>query len=179
MRTPIKIYVFHCQPTHLKCPQLKKLSFFLLSDQSTDCGGWLSVVHRRVLSCIRQQFDVYTLEATVVTQFWLNLVRTFFWTISRSSSNLGHVRPKTRSPGQMLENPCLHSRSHIFRPKFDGTLSECFFLTISTPNLNMGHVGSKTRSPGQILETPCLHSWSHICDQMLMKLCQHVYFDNI
>ena len=30
--------------------------------------------------------------------------------------NMGHVRSKTRSLGQILEKPCVHSRGHIFSP---------------------------------------------------------------
>ena len=29
---------------------------------------------------------------------------------------MGHVRLKTRSPGQILEKPCVHSRGHIISP---------------------------------------------------------------
>ena len=29
---------------------------------------------------------------------------------------MGHVRSKTRSLGQILEKPCVHSGGHIFRP---------------------------------------------------------------
>ena len=38
--------------------------------------------------------------------------------MSRSSSKLGHVGSKTRSLGQILEKPCVHSRGHSFDPKF-------------------------------------------------------------
>ena len=38
--------------------------------------------------------------------------------ISRSGSKLGHVRSKTRSLGQILEKPCVHSRGHRFAHKF-------------------------------------------------------------
>ena len=66
---------------------------------------------------------------------------------------MGHVELKTRSPGQILGNSCLHSCGHIC----DSILMKLgqngmFVLTISSPSLNMGHVRSKTRSPGQILE---------------------------
>ena len=37
--------------------------------------------------------------------------------ISRSSSKLGHVGSKTRSLGQILEKPCVHSRGHRFDSK--------------------------------------------------------------
>ena len=38
--------------------------------------------------------------------------------ISRSSSKLGHIGSKTRSLGQILEKPCVHSRGHNFDSKF-------------------------------------------------------------
>ena len=38
--------------------------------------------------------------------------------ISRSSLKLGHVGSKTRSLGQILEKPCVHSKRHSFDPKF-------------------------------------------------------------
>ena len=38
--------------------------------------------------------------------------------MSRSNSKLGHVGSKTRSLGQILEKPCVHSRGHSFDPKF-------------------------------------------------------------
>ena len=38
--------------------------------------------------------------------------------MSRSSLKLGHVGSKTRSLGQILEKPCVHSRGHSFDPKF-------------------------------------------------------------
>ena len=38
--------------------------------------------------------------------------------ISRPSLKLGHVGSKTRSLGQILEKPCVHSKRHSFDPKF-------------------------------------------------------------
>jgi len=82
------------------------------------CGQWLSVVRRRAscVVCRPSTFDVYTLETTFVIRFLWNLIRMFFLTISRPSSNMGHVVSKTRSPGQILGNSCLHSRGHIWDP---------------------------------------------------------------
>jgi len=34
---------------------------------------------------------------------------------------MSHVGSKTRSPGQMFGNSCLHSRGHICEPDFDAT----------------------------------------------------------
>ena len=36
---------------------------------------------------------------------------------SRSSSKMGHVGSKTRSLGQIIEKPCVHSRGHSFDHK--------------------------------------------------------------
>ena len=35
---------------------------------------------------------------------------------SRTSMKMGYVGSKTRSLGQILEKPCVRSRSHIFSP---------------------------------------------------------------
>ena len=71
--------------------------------------------------------------------------------ISRSDSKLCHVGSKTRSLGQILEKPCVHSRGHSFDHKFI-KLSELSIIIISRSDSKLGHVGSKTRSVGQILE---------------------------
>ena len=61
---------------------------------------------------------VYTLEGTVLIQSSGNLVRMLIIITSRSSSKLGHVGSKTRSLGQILEKPYVHSRGHSFDSKF-------------------------------------------------------------
>ena len=38
--------------------------------------------------------------------------------MSRSGSKLGHVGSKTRSLGQILEKPCVHSGGHSFDSEF-------------------------------------------------------------
>jgi len=99
---------------------------FLLAHLSTKCSWWAivvsgcpsSVVVCRASSVERRPstFDVYTLETTFVTWFRWNLIRMFVLIISRPSSNMGHVGSKTRSPGQILGNSCLHSRGNICNP---------------------------------------------------------------
>ena len=92
---------------------------WFLAHLSTKCSWWAivvsgcpsSVVVRRVST-----FDVYTLKTTFVIWFLWNFVRMFVLTISRPSSNMDHVRSKTRSLGQILGNSCLHSRGHISNP---------------------------------------------------------------
>ena len=95
--------------------------------------------------------------------------------ISRSSSILGHVWSKTRSLGQILEKPCVHSKRHSFDPEFMN-----FCQIVNHHNiLKLGHVGSKTRSLGQILEKPCVHTKGHSFNSKFMKLCQNVNHHNI
>ena len=47
-----------------------------------------------------------------------NFIRMLILIISRSSSKLGHVWSKTRSLGQILEKPFVHSKRHSFDPEF-------------------------------------------------------------
>ena len=93
--------------------------------------------------------------------------------ISRSSSKLGHVGSKSRTLGQILEKPCVHSNRHSFDPKFM-KLVRMLIMIISRSGLKLDHVGSKTRSLGQILEKPCVHSRGHNLNHKFMKLCQNV-----
>ena len=61
---------------------------------------------------------MYTLKSTVLIISSGKFVRMLIIIISRSSSKLGHVGSKTRSLGQILEKPCVHSRGHSFDHKF-------------------------------------------------------------
>ena len=83
------------------------------------CYRSLSVVRAscavRRASCVNFWL-VNTLEATVLVQSSSNLLRMIILTISRLSSNMGHVGSKTRSVGQLKEKPCEHSRGHSFGP---------------------------------------------------------------
>jgi len=82
----------------------------------------------------------------------------FVLTISRPSSRMGNVGLKTRSPGQLLGNSCLHSSGQIGNP------------ILMKLNQNVCHIWLTNRSPGQILENSCLHFTGHICDRICMKL---------
>ena len=64
--------------------------------------------------------------------------------MSRSSLKLGHVGSKTRSIGQTLEKPCVHSKGHSFDSKFINFF-RMLMIIISRSALKPGHVGSKTR----------------------------------
>ena len=71
--------------------------------------------------------------------------------MSRSSLKLGHVGSKTRSLGQIIEKPCVHSRGHSLDPNFM-TLYQNYSAHKSKSSSKLGHVGSKTRSLGQIMK---------------------------
>ena len=68
--------------------------------------------------------------------------------ISRSGLKLGHVGSKTRSLGQILEKPFVHSRGHSFVLHVM-TLVRMLIILMSRSSLKLGHVVSKTRSVGQ------------------------------
>ena len=86
--------------------------------------------------------------------------------MSRSSLNLDYVGSKTRSLGQILEKPGVHSREHSFDSKATNFIRRLMII-ISRSDLKLGHVGSKTRSLGQILEKPCVHSKRHSFDKKI------------
>ena len=92
---------------------------------------------------------VYTLKGTVLIQSSRNFVRLLIIIISRSNLKLGHVGSKTRSLGQILEKPCVHSRGHSFDSKFT-KLYQNVIIIIPRSVSKLGHVGSKTRSLGKI-----------------------------
>ena len=49
--------------------------------------------------------------------------------ISKSSLKLGQVGLKIRLLGQIVENPCVHSRGHCFSPQFRAMkLGSCIHL---------------------------------------------------
>ena len=97
--------------------------------------------------------------------------------ISRSSSKLGHVGSKTRSLGQILEKPCVHSRGHRFDRKFIKV--RMLIIIMFRSSLKLGHVRSKTRPLGQILEKHFVHFRGHSLSPKFMKLCQIVNHHNI
>jgi len=85
-----------------------------------------------------------------------NLVRMFILSICRPTLNMGHVGSKTRSPGQIFGNSCLHSRGQISNPILM-KLDQNVCLSNFWPSSKICHVWSKSRSPGQILVNSCLH----------------------
>ena len=134
---------------------VRLLSVGFLAHPSTTCSWWAFVIPRcpssvvRSVSCINNWL-VFIVEATVLIQSSWSLVRMFASMKSRPSSKLDHVGLKTRSLGQVLENPYVHSRGHNFNPILIN-LARMFVEMISMSSSKLGHVGSKTRSLGQIL----------------------------
>ena len=99
------------------------------------------------------------------------MVRMFASIKSERSLKLGHVESKTRSQGQTLEKPCVHSRGHI-----------CSLILMKLGrNVCVNEIfdESKTRSLGQILEKPYVCSKGLIFGLILMKLGQHVCLDKV
>ena len=66
---------------------------------------------------------------------------------------MGHVRSKTRSPGQILEKPCVCSRDQIFGLILM-KLGQIFAWIKYRTFFKMSDVGSKTTSLGKIIEDP-------------------------
>ena len=96
--------------------------------------------------------------------------------ISRSSLKLGHGGSKTRSLGQILETPCVHSKWHSF--DLSSIFVRLLVIIISRSDLKLALVKSKTRSLGQIVEKP-VPSRGHSFDLKFMKLCQKINHHNI
>ena len=86
---------------------------------------------------------------------------------------MGHVRSKTRSPGQILEKPCVCSRGQIFSPIIM-KLGQNVCLDKISHKFENGSCRSKTRSIGKILEKPCVRSRGHIFSPIIMELGQNV-----
>ena len=94
------------------------------------------------------------------------------------SLKLGHVGSKPRSPGQILEKSCIHTKGHIFSLMIM-KLVQNVCLDESQTSSKMGHVKNKTRSVCQILEKPYVHSRVHIFSPIIMKLGQNVCLDKV
>ena len=90
---------------------------------------------------------------------------------------MGHVGSKTRSPGQILEKPCVRSRGHIFS-RILMKVGQDVCLDDISDEFENGSRGVK-RSPGQILGKPCVRSRGHIFSRILMKVGQDVCLDDI
>ena len=61
---------------------------------------------------------MYTLEGIDLIISSRNCARMLINIMSGSNSKLGYIGSKTRSLGQILEKPCVHSRGHSFDSKF-------------------------------------------------------------
>ena len=113
---------------------------------------------------------MYILEGKVLIQFSCNFVRMIILIKSRSSSKLGHVGSKTRSPN-LRKTLCTVVGTVLIQSSLN--FVRMFIFIKSTSRWKLGHVGSKTRSQGQIIEKPFIHSRGYNFDLKFMKLCQN------
>ena len=98
--------------------------------------------------------------------------------MSRSNSKLGHVGSKTRSLGQILEKPYVHSRGQRLDHKFMKLCQNVNHYNVQV-KIETGSCCVKTWSLGQILEKPCVHSRGNSFDSKFMKHNQNVNHHNI
>ena len=127
-------------------------------------------------------FSVYALEATILIGSSSNLHRMFVLIISWTSSNMGHIGPISRSPGQKVGQICMnlvYKLEATYLAQTSSNLIRMLILMISGTSSNMGQVRLKSRSVGQILEKPCLCSRGHIFCPIFFKLGQDVYLDDV
>ena len=113
----------------------------------------LCLSYGRRASCVINIYLVNTPEATVLLHFSWNYTRMFVLMTSQSSSNMGHVKSKTRSLGQISLKLNTLEATVLLQSSWNYT--RMFVLMMSWSSLNMGHVGSKARSLGQIALKPC------------------------
>ena len=87
-----------------------------------------SCVVCRASLCVNNNFLVNTLVITILVQSSSNLLRMIILIISRTSLNMGGVRSKSRSLGQiyMYVKYCYHSRSHNARNVYLDNILEKF-----------------------------------------------------
>ena len=92
--------------------------------------------------------------------------------------NIGGVGSKSRSLGQILVKPCLHSTGHIFDPiLYKLSQNACLDDVLTPIEYGLGRC-PKSRSVGQILGKPCLHSTGHSFYPIFIKLSQNVCLDD-
>ena len=121
--------------------------------------------------CVRSGGHIFSRIIMKLGQnVYLNEISEEFKNGSRWVKNVGL---KTRSLGQILEKPYVHSRGHIFSPiimKFGQNVC----LDKISDEFEKGHVRLKTRSLGQIFGKPCVRCRGHIFSLIIMKLGQNV-----
>ena len=89
----------------------------------------------------------------------------------RSELKIGPFLSKTKSLGQILVKPCVHSVGHSFDPIFIKLCQNVHVYKNLGQNLKMGHARLKNRAFGQFLAKNCrVHSF----DSVFMKPCQNV-----
>ena len=103
----------------------------------------------------------------------------FDLTIPRRSSNMGHVWSKTRSPGQILGNSCLHSTGHICYPILMYLCQNVCFDNIQA-NFEYGSCQVKNQvTMSNLRKFLFTLQRQHQSLDFFMKLGQNVCFDNM
>ena len=111
-------------------------------------------------------------------------LRMFVLIESWTSLELGYVASKSRSPGQVVEKPCVCWLKHFLLFQLCFQKSETTFLSNThetrmfvsikcQTSVKMGHVGSKARTKA------CVRSRGHIFSLILMQLGQNVCLSEI
>ena len=103
---------------------------------------------------------VHPLQATVLLQSSWNFTKMFVWKISRWSSNMCHVKSKSRSLRQFSLKPCSLSRGHSFISIF--------------MKLHQNVCRTKSRSLGQICSKPCSSFRGHSFASIVINFYQNV-----
>ena len=102
----------------------------------------------------------------------------FVLIISRPNSNMGYVESKTRSPGQILGNSCLHSKGHICDPILMKLCQNVCFDNIQA-KFKYGSCRVKNQVTRSNLRKFLFTLQKSHFNRILMKLCQNVCLDNI
>ena len=89
---------------------------------------------------------------------------------------MGHLRSKIRSLGQILQEPRVCSRGHIFRLVIM-KLDQSVCLDESSDEFENMLFRTKTTSLGHILEKPCVRSRGRIFSPIILKVDQNVCLD--
>ena len=87
---------------------------------------------------------------------------------------MGHVGSKTRSPGQILEKPCLHCCVATFFVQYSFKVAQNVCLRNILDEFENRSCWVNSRSLGQILEKPCVSCRGHIFSPILLKFSKNV-----
>ena len=96
-----------------------------------------------------------------------------FTMISRSSSYLGQVGPKSRSQGQILKKSCRHSRGHIYHLIFI-KICQHVILNNFQVKFKFWSIGFKNQVTRSNIRKTFVHCGDHNFHLIQIKIGQHV-----